>query len=176
MNKPKIIQLLKENYNSFEVYVSELTEQEYHFSFEGKWAASQQLSHIILCIEPLIQVFNMDKPAIGALFGSTERAGRSYDNLLTDYKKKLAGGGKAPGRFVPETVLNKDRTSMTSDLTKMTEELCLAVDRFSEEELDSLLIPHPLLGNLTMREMLYNAIYHVNHHHEQSLQNLQNKA
>jgi len=35
---------------------------------------------------------------------------------------------------------------------------------FSEEDLDKLILPHPLLGKLTLREMMYFTIYHVQHH------------
>jgi hypothetical protein len=27
-------------------------------------------------------------------------------------------------------------------------------------------LPHPLLGKLTLREMIYFTIYHVQHHHK----------
>jgi hypothetical protein len=41
--------------------------------------------------------------------------------------------------------------------------------KFSEDDLDSIRLPHPLLGKLTVREMLYFAVYHVGHHHRQAM-------
>jgi hypothetical protein len=38
--------------------------------------------------------------------------------------------------------------------------------------LDLLILPHPLLGKLTLREMLYFTLYHVEHHEKQVLENL----
>lgn len=32
------------------------------------------------------------------------------------------------------------------------------------DELDKYILPHPLLGKLTIREMMYFTIYHVEHH------------
>jgi molybdopterin synthase catalytic subunit len=36
----------------------------------------------------------------------------------------------------------------------------------SEKDLDYYVIPHPLIGKLTLREMLFFCIYHVQHHHK----------
>jgi hypothetical protein len=44
--------------------------------------------------------------------------------------------------------------------------------KFSEKDLDTLILPHPLLGKVTLREMLYFTIYHVQHHVEQVKTNL----
>lgn len=50
------------------------------------------------------------------------------------------------------------------------------VDIFEEEDLETLLIPHPMLGKITLKEMLYNAAYHVQHHQNQTIKNLTNKG
>jgi hypothetical protein len=47
------------------------------------------------------------------------------------------------------------------------DQLARRVNRFSESELDQLLLPHPLLGKLTLREMVYFTIYHAHHHERQ---------
>ena len=48
-------------------------------------------------------------------------------------------------------------------------------DSFSEKQLDTFILPHPLLGKLTLREMLYFTIYHAEHHKKQTLKNLENQ-
>lgn len=42
--------------------------------------------------------------------------------------------------------------------------LSVRVDSWTEQDLDTVLLPHPLLGKLTVREMLYFTIYHAQHH------------
>ena len=61
---------------------------------------------------------------------------------------------------------------MISKLKKKVGQLTAQVARFSEEELDQLILPHPLLGKLTLREMLYFTIYHVKHHEKTIQRNL----
>ncbi len=112
---------------------------------------------------------------ISQTFGRADKPGRAYDNLVDEYKLKLSQGGKAPARFVPENNAIPERDVLSEKLAKLITALCVQIETFTEEELDGLLIPHPLLGNLTLREMLFNAIYHLEHHHEIAKENLKNK-
>lgn len=176
MNKNTITDLLNENYVSFIDYINALTSEEYNFSFQNKWSAAQQLEHIILCVKPLVKVFGMEKTEIGQNFGKSDRPSRTYKVLLHEYLKKLNEGGKAPDRFVPVNIPANQKEVSTGLLKKMITDLCLLIEKFSEQELDAFYIPHPLLQNLTLREMLYNAIYHVEHHHEAAKQNLTAKT
>ena len=57
----------------------------------------------------------------------------------------------------------------------LIDKLISEIDVFTENELDTLSIPHPLLGSISLREMLYNAIYHVEHHQKIIKTNLQNE-
>jgi len=50
--------------------------------------------------------------------------------------------------------------------------LVLQIEKHSESELDQMILPHPLLGKLTLREMACFAAYHVAHHHKQAEANL----
>jgi DinB family protein len=172
MNNQTIIHQLTENYASFIDYINSLSPAEYSFSAPNKWNAAQQLEHTVLCVKPLVQVFSMDKIALKQTFGSTDKPGRTYDGLLGEYLVKLNDGGKAPERFVPKTTAPEQRAALCETLNKSIEDLCSKIETFSDQELDTLQIPHPLLGNITLREMLYNAIYHVKHHQAQIEENL----
>jgi hypothetical protein len=172
MNKQAITEALTANHNSFIHYLNDLSAEDYLFSHQQKWTAGQQQVHIILCVKALVYVFSMDKPMIAQTFGKADRSSRTYETLLADYLQKLNEGGKAPTRFVPEPVAADQQKALNEKLEKLVKELCAKIETFTEAELDSLLIPHPLLGNLTLREMLYNAICHVEHHHEAAKRNL----
>lgn len=175
MTKQIIINSLTEKYGDFVSFINVLTTDKYLYSHKEKWTAEQQLEHIILCVKPLVQVFNMDKENIRKTFGQTDKKSRSYEIVLKEYIEKLTSGEKAPERFIPKESFSITKETLTSTLQNLIKELSLSVDSFSEQELDSLLIPHPLLGSLTLREMLYNAIYHVEHHQNLAKQNLANK-
>jgi uncharacterized damage-inducible protein DinB len=91
---------------------------------------------------------------------------------VRDYQAKLQHGGKSPSTYVPAITVNSVKRLL--QLEKSVDRLCHIIDGLTEEELDRYLLPHPLLGKLTMREMLYFTIYHVTHHHRQVETNLSN--
>ncbi len=108
-------------------------------------------------------------------FGSTARHGRTYEELKAEYLTKLGSGGLAPEKYVPKPENEPDREVLVQNLQSLVETLCSEIETFSEQELDTLCIPHPLFGLLTLREMLYNASYHVEHHQVIAKQYLDNK-
>ncbi len=175
MNKQEIISSLLDKYNSFIKYMNELSPEDYLFGYQQKWTAGQQLKHIVLCVEVLVQVFNMPKSIIEQKFGLTAKSGCSYEELTNKYVEKFKEGGKAPDRFVPGFIPISQGELLCNELATLVSEVCSKIENFTEQELDTLRIPHPLLGNLSMREMLYNTIYHVEHHHVKTMQNLKNK-
>jgi hypothetical protein len=165
MTKTMLTEQLTQKHQAFVADMMALTPEAYAFRYEDKWTAGQQLEHILLCVKPLVQVYSMDTAMIAQTFGTTDRVGLTYDELLAAYLEKLNAGGKAPSRFVPESSLATQQALLGDMLTNLVSTLCEKVNTLSDEALDTLQIPHPLLGNLTLREMLYNAIYHVQHHH-----------
>jgi hypothetical protein len=63
------------------------------------------------------------------------------------------------------------RAALLEKLEKRTAALARKVQKMTDNQLDTLLLPHPLLGKLTFREMLYFTIYHVQHHQKSLLRN-----
>lgn len=172
MGKAEIIEQLQLKYKEFVAFISALSMASYQYRFEQKWTAAGQLAHIIISIKPLVQVFSMDKSLIAQTFGTTGRVGESYEELTRSYLQKLEVGGKAPERFLPPAEITESRQAMCEKLTALINTLSIKIESFSEAELDTLCIPHPLLGSISLREMLYNAIYHVQHHQKQVEDNL----
>jgi hypothetical protein len=99
--------------------------------------------------------------------GKSNREGRSYDELIERYQAKLANGSKASGAFIPNKVDLKKGQKLKEKLKNEVLNLCLSIEKISEEDLDYYVLPHPILGKLTLREMLYFTIYHVKHHEKQ---------
>jgi len=173
MNKQEIINALYYSHQSFIEYLTGLSTDQYTFRNGAKWSAGQQLEHIILCVTPLVKVFGMDHSAIEQNFRMATLPSLSYDALVAKYIEKLQQGGKAPERYEPEEQAALSGRELSETLVQLVATLCRRVEQFTEQQLDTFLIPHPLLGNLTFREMLYNAIYHVGHHAKMTKKNLE---
>jgi hypothetical protein len=53
---------------------------------------------------------------------------------------------------------------LISKYHRLKEKLIRKVLSYREGKLDHYILPHPLLGKLTLREMLFFTIYHNEHH------------
>lgn len=166
MEKQLINQKLKENYSFFVDYINSLTTQELVFAKPEKWTAAQQLQHLITSVKPIRQALSLPKFVLKMLIGKANRTSKSYDELVAKYQLKLQNGGRAPARFVPKNIAANNCKKLTEVLLKEVNSLVEKLNSFSEQQLDEYILPHPLLGKLTLREMLYFTMYHVQHHHK----------
>jgi hypothetical protein len=173
MNKVEIINQLTENHKAFTKLIRNLPEHDFTYTLAEKWSVGQQLDHILRSVSPVNLAFGLPAFVLRLLFGKANRASRSYAALVEKYQKKLRDGGKAPGRFIPPPVEAGQREALIRKLNRIINSLVKRSEKYSEEQLDTLLLPHPLLGKLTLREMLYFTVYHVQHHHKQVINNLQ---
>jgi hypothetical protein len=164
MDKQSLINKLTENHQEFIACVGQLSPEEFSVSKNDKWTAGQQLEHIYLSVKPVGLAFRLPLFLLKLIWGKSNREGRSYDALIARYHAKLANGSKATGPFVPKKVDLHQGQKLKASLTNEVLNLCAAIEKCSEEELDQYILPHPILGKLTLREMLYFTIYHVKHH------------
>ena len=160
MNKQQIAEKLLENHRTFVACVSDLNEPDFMFAPHQKWTAGQQLDHLIRGVSPVKMAFSLPKFVPRLLFGKVNRSSMVYDELVEKYQDKLAAGSKACSRFVPPPISFEKREGLQNKLLKAIQDLVWRIDNFSEGQLDEYLLPHPILGKLTMREMLYFTIYH----------------
>lgn len=166
MTKQEIILQLKNNHLAIIEYINTLNENDFLYAPEAKWTAGQQLDHIYRSTSPVLLALSLPKFMLKLLFGKSNRPSKTYDALIEKYNQALTKGGKASGRFIPKSVAFTDKQRLIIALTNTINKLSSKVENLTETELDSYILPHPLLGKLTLREMLYFTVYHVQHHHD----------
>jgi len=166
MNKTAIISQLQTNHQKFADYIDSLTINEFIQKNGDKWSAGQQIAHIVQSVSPVNMAFSLPRIVPKLMFGKSKRSSKTYEALVEKYQSKLAKGGKASGRFVPKEVSLQEKRMLPKQMMYYCNKLCKQVEKSSEEELDKYILPHPLLGKLTFREMLYFTSYHVVHHLE----------
>ena len=172
MNKAEIQQHLRDSHAQFIRRIAAMSNKDFLQGNNGKWTAGQQLEHIVKSVQPVKLAMTLPGFFLKMSFGKANRPSRTYEGLVEKYQSKLNEGGKSPGRFIPTAVDLDDRNRLLNKLQSLVDSLVKLVNTFSENQLDILILPHPLLGKLTLREMLYFTIYHVNHHDKQVVQNL----
>jgi DinB superfamily len=166
MNKPEIIAALNKHVDLFNQHIASLNKEQFESAPVGKWSAGQNLEHLYRSIKPLNQAYALPGFILKMMFGKTNRPSKTFDELAAKYKSKLAVGGRASGRFVPPVVLFSDKECLIKKYNHQKEKLIQKINSWSEEKLDLFILPHPLLGKITLREMLYFTTYHNTHHLE----------
>ena len=163
-DKPQIISALSEKVDALNNYIVPLNKDQFEATPNGKWSAGQNLDHLIRAIKPLQLAYSLPKFALNILFGKTNRPSRTYDDLVTKYKTKLASGGKASGPFIPPIIRFEKKDELIKKYANQKQKLISKIEKQSEADLDKFILPHPLLGKVTLREMLYFTIHHNEHH------------
>ena len=129
------------------------------------WSPAETVRHLIKSIRAVAKALAMPRLVLRLMFGWPRRPSVTYDALRTRYLALLAAGGKA-GRFGPSPQTDADMPTIMNRLALANGDLVAAIGRWKERDLDRYQLPHPLLGKLTVREMLFFTVYHQHHHLE----------
>ena len=132
------------------------------------WSPAEHARHLGKSLGPLTRVLRWPRPVLGLLFGRHSGPGRAFADLRREYQATLAAGAQA-GRFAPRAQPPPDdlaagRDAILGRLAATVRAMQIAVQRWPEPSLDRYRLPHPLLGRLTVREMLAFSVYHHAHH------------
>jgi hypothetical protein len=151
-------------------FFGSLTDDEFLLRVGSAWTPAQHLDHLNIAVSAVARGFSMSRWLLRFRFGRARRASRSYGQLRADYRARLAAGGRAFGRFVPtgEDVppaqSSMRRAELLARWQRVNARLRAGLQKWSEKELDRIQLPHPLLGKITAREMIFFTIYHNQHH------------
>lgn len=129
------------------------------------WSASENVDHLIRAHTPIARALKLPKFLLRAMFGKPDKASMSYEALCQRYREAISKGAQASGPYLPR---QEDAASHAETRKKQllgqfaiaSTELVGVIERWNEKELDAYLLPHPILGKLTIREMIFFTIYH----------------
>ena len=140
---------------------------------EGEaWTAAEHLRHLDRSVRAVTRGLRVPRWVLWLRFGPSRRPSRPFDEVRTVYRARLAAGGKSTPEFVPprEDIAERDvpayRARLLARWADANARMRAAVERWPERALDRIRLPHPLLGKLTTREMLFFTLYHDRHHVE----------
>lgn len=136
------------------------------YNVAGKWNYEEQLVHLTKSIKPLSSGLMLPTFVFRWKFGTPNRPVRTFEEVVEKYLTKLPNLEGANPDYAPKKEVPVPREEAAAQYQKESERLYRAITTWSEAQLDDYLVPHPLLGKVLVREMLYFTIYHTQHHLE----------
>lgn len=132
------------------------------------WSPADHMRHLAKSVRPVARALTLPKLLLRLRFGASRAGSRSFEGIRSIYHEALAGGGQAgpygPSSATPDLTPDAWRQRIMAHWHQSGDDLLAALDRWRDADLDRLRLPHPLLGKLTVREMLYFTLYHNAHH------------
>lgn len=164
MNKDEIIKNLRDSHVAF--WDTSLQLPNPTIPENKKWSIYQNVDHINIGLLRLGNYLALPKSQIEILCGLSVRESTTYENLIKIYLNTMASGIKATEPFVPELNLNGKIEEVVSIGENLLKAFISNLNDWTESDLDLYYCPHPALGTITIREILYFTIYHVQHHNK----------
>lgn len=134
---------------------------------KDKWNTGEHIVHLIQSEAALNKALWLPKFYLKYKFGVNNRENRTYAQVVKKYQDKLAANPNVKANISKKmpiiTIANK--STFISKLKKGKLKLLKKFQKWNDKDLDTYLVPHPLLGRMTIREiMMWNA-YHTEHHY-----------
>ncbi|MBT8287750.1 MAG: DinB family protein [Bacteroidia bacterium] len=166
MNKQEIADLLETKYSALFLFLDNQSDDRWEIGPAGKWTTGQQVLHLLQSIKPLNAAMSLPKFIIRARFGTSNRELRDYDTVVKRYHERLKASNGAtfrPSRQM-KTPGIRDKSYLIDRLRVENKKLQYKTLKWPDKNLDQLVLPHPLMGKMPVREMLMWSAYHVEHH------------
>lgn len=165
MSRDEILQALEQQEREGVAYWSAFPLDTFFAKIGASWSPAETVRHLTKSTRPVARALSLPRLVLRVMFGRSRRPSQTYDSLLARYHHLLAEGGGA-GRFAPSASAENDRDAVMHRFATTNRDLRQAIARWPDPKLDAYQLPHPLLGKLTVREMLFFTLLHQRHHVE----------
>ena len=168
MDKDTIADLLENKHSILISWLKQQPDDAWTQGPEGKWTTGQQALHLLQSIKPLNNALSMPRFVLRYKFGKTNRPVRAYDAIVQRYKERLedAKGKTFKGSKNMKVPALSDKHYILDRLQVEQKKLQYTTKKISDKNLDTIVLPHPLMGKMPVREIIMWTAYHVQHHTE----------
>jgi uncharacterized damage-inducible protein DinB len=168
--KSEVLTTLRDSNQWVIRWFTEIPTEYFFIRRDEAWSASDNVDHLIKAHKPIAQALKLPKIALRVLFGKPDKPSITYEELCKIYREEIAKGAQASGRYLPNQANPNTETKkreLLDQFLKASTELVSVLEKWDEKDLDNYLLPHPILGKLTIREIIFFTIYHNLRHASQ---------
>ncbi|PQJ81557.1 DinB family protein [Polaribacter glomeratus] len=173
MDKVEIAELLDTKYKELFKWLEHQPREDWEKGPETKWSVSQHIQHLVDSLQLLNNALSYPRFILKYKFGTCNRALRDYESVAKIYQQKLTVNlekAKVYNQKLKKPTL-AERDRLLTRMQIQQKKLQYKTVHISERNLDTLVLPHPLMGKMTVREIIMWTAYHTEHH-TKTLQNL----
>lgn len=166
MNKQNIADLLEEKHKDLFTWLDKQPEEKWKYAPKGKWTTGQHIVHLVDVIKRVNHALSFPKFILRYKFGKANREVRTYETVVQKYKDKLPKNQEKAKKFnahIKKPNL-QERKKLLTTLQIQNKKLQHKTKKWSDKNLDNLILPHPLLGKMPVRKMIMFMGYHTEHH------------
>jgi len=174
MDKEAIADLLEEKNQTLFNWLENQSDVKWKIGPESKWTTGQQVLHLLQSIKPLNNALSLPKFVLRYKFGKANREVRDYQTVVNRYKERLLNVPK--GKISPysknmKAPSAKEKQYLINRLKVESKKLQYKTKKISDKNLDTIILPHPLMGKMPVREIIMWTVYHTEHHTKQLIEN-----
>ena len=168
MDKEVIANLIDEKHTNLITWLVEQPDESWELGPENKWTTGQQALHLLQSIKPLNNALSLPKFILRYKFGKANRPVRSYNAIIERYQERLKDvkGKTFKGSQNMKVPTLKEKEYILNRLQTESKKLQFKTKKISDKNLDTLILPHPLMGKMPIREIIMWTAHHVEHHTE----------
>jgi hypothetical protein len=168
MNKDAITDIIEAKHFELISWLEQQLEDSWTEGPEGKWTTGQQTLHLLRSIKALNDALSMPKFLLRYKFGKANRPVRDYSTIVKRYQERLKDvkGKTFKGSQNMKVPTLTDKHYILSRLQTEQKKLQYKTNMISDKNLDTLILPHPLMGKMPIREIIMWTAHHVEHHTE----------
>ena len=161
--QPEIKAALQSSFQENAQFVASISDEDFYKKKNEKWSIAENFDHLILSNKPLASGLKKAKIFFRA-FGTAKEASKKYTEIVAIYEEALLTRNPTNNPYISKDIESTSREKYLSNWNMIGEKYQERLDQWTEKDLDKYRIPHPVLGKLTVREMMFFTINHNFHH------------
>ena len=166
MDKDLIAELIEDKNNALISWISDQEDEKWIEGPKNKWTSGQHALHLLQSIKSLNDALSLPKFVLRYKFGKSNRDVRDYQTVVNRYQERLKNAkgitfGPSKNMNVPALT---EKQYLLDRLQVEGKKLQYKTRKISDKNLDTLILPHPLMGKMPIREIIMWTAHHIEHH------------
>lgn len=162
MNKSEILNDFEEAYRGMARAGHHFNEKEFFSPMGKKWSAAEHMRHLTFSAKVVNKGLKAPKVLLALRFGITLRSPKSYKKIVKAYQNATF---PATTGFEPKMKSNSTKSKEIEDFLTAHQQITDGFyNNWNEFQLNRYQLKHPVLGKISLREIMYFMIHHIKHH------------